>query len=145
MVFRRAAATLAGIALLAGALVRPTSALAAPVLPAGFHASIYAQGLSEPTAMAFGPDGRLYVTQATGSVAAIGKSGIQVIATVPGTPLGLAWHAGKLYVSFTGEVETLSPSRGYRTFAPHVIISGLPTGRRGRSARLIIRTPTRIS
>src|SRR5262245_32328842 len=32
-------------------------------VPAGFKAQTYATGLAHPTAMAFGPDGRLYVTE----------------------------------------------------------------------------------
>ncbi|HYS30201.1 MAG TPA: hypothetical protein VEQ12_11995, partial [Candidatus Limnocylindria bacterium] len=36
------------------------------VLP-GFAAWVYASGLPQPTAMAFGPDGRLYVTGAGGT------------------------------------------------------------------------------
>jgi glucose/arabinose dehydrogenase len=127
---RHVAAVLAILGILAGTFGRPAaSALAAPSLPGGFHATVYARGLSEPTAMSFGPDGRLYVAEAAGSIVAIGKTGTQGIAGVSATPLGLTWHAGKLYVSYTGAVETLTPSRGYRSFTSHVIISGLPTGR----------------
>jgi glucose/arabinose dehydrogenase len=53
------------------ALVFVGSAGAPPakiVLPAGFKASTYASGLEHPTAMAWGPDGRLYVTEDTGLV-----------------------------------------------------------------------------
>jgi glucose/arabinose dehydrogenase len=120
---------LAAIGLLVAVVVRPARVLAAPALPAGFHAGVYAQGLSEPTAMSFGPDGRLYVAEATGAVVAIGRAGIQSVAGVAGTPLGLTWHAGKLYVSSTGQVETLTPARNYRSFSARVIIRGLPTGR----------------
>jgi len=39
-------------------------------VPPGFRAELYAQGLSSPTALAFGPDGRLYVTQLNGAESA---------------------------------------------------------------------------
>ena len=35
-------------------------------VPAGFRVSTFARGLSQPTAMAYGPDGRIYVTESTG-------------------------------------------------------------------------------
>ena len=37
--------------------------------PLGFSAYVYARGLGTATAMAFGPDGRLYVLSAGGSLA----------------------------------------------------------------------------
>jgi glucose/arabinose dehydrogenase len=123
------AALLATLGFAVGTLAWPTTVGATPILPAGFHAGIYAQGLSNPTAMSFGPDGRLYVAEAGGAVVAIGRAGVQAVAAVTGVPLGLAWHAGKLYVSSTGQVATLTPSRGYRSFTQRVIIRGLPAGR----------------
>ena len=38
------------------------------VVPGGFRVTTFASGLQHPTAMAWGPDGRLYVTQDTGNV-----------------------------------------------------------------------------
>jgi hypothetical protein len=38
------------------------AAVAALHLPAGYHAAVYAAGLHHPTAMSYGPDGRLYVS-----------------------------------------------------------------------------------
>lgn len=100
-----------------------------PTLPRGFHAGIYARGFSNPTALAFGPDGRLYVAQQNGTILAVGGGRITAVAIGFNTPLGLAWHAHMLYVSSTGEVSTLTPSHGYRSFRRRVIISGLPTGK----------------
>src|SRR5215470_940438 len=37
-------------------------------VPAGYRATVWATGLEHPTAMAFGPDGRLYVTEDVGKV-----------------------------------------------------------------------------
>jgi glucose/arabinose dehydrogenase len=51
-------------------LVAATAAHAA-TLPAGFTESLVANGLSSPTAMAFAPDGRLFVTQQGGQLRVI--------------------------------------------------------------------------
>jgi len=122
---------LAGISVLVGALVSPTTIRAQATLsvPRGFHASVYASGLTNPTALAVGPDGRVYVAQQGGAIVAIGKNGTTTIASGFSTPLGLAWHGRTLYVSSTGQVSTLTPSTGYGSFSRRVIISGLPTGR----------------
>jgi glucose/arabinose dehydrogenase len=85
--------------------------------------------LTNPTALALGPDGRLYLAQQNGVILAIGGNGQTTISSGFSTPLGLAWHAHTLYVSSTGEVSTLTPSKGYRSFTARVIVSGLPTGR----------------
>lgn len=100
-----------------------------PSLPAGFHASVYASGSSNPAALAVGPDRRVYVAQQNGAILAIGKNGATTVASGFNTPLGLAWHGHTLYVSSTGEVSTLTPSSAYRSFKRRVIISGLPTGK----------------
>jgi glucose/arabinose dehydrogenase len=100
-----------------------------PSVPSGFHISVYASGLSNPTALAIGPDRRLYVAQQNGDIIALGSGGSTVIASGFSTPLGLAWHGHKLYVSSTGEVSTLTPLAGYASFQSRVIISGLPTGK----------------
>src|SRR5437660_2633362 len=70
----------------------PAAAQTTLQLPSGFHASVYASGLSSPTAIAIGPDGRLYVAQENGNVLAVGAKGTTVIASGFGTALGLAWH-----------------------------------------------------
>lgn len=112
-------------------LIAPGQAVAqgGPAVPRGFHVGIYARGLTNPTALAFGPDGSLYVAQQNGAILASRGGSIATIATGFATPLGLAWHAHKLYVSSTGEVSTLRPLHGYRSFQRRVIISGLPTGK----------------
>jgi glucose/arabinose dehydrogenase len=45
--------------------------ISAATLPAGFAESVFAGGLSAPTAMAFTPDGRLFVTQQGGALRVI--------------------------------------------------------------------------
>jgi glucose/arabinose dehydrogenase len=98
-------------------------------LPRGFHAGIFASGLSYPTALAVGPDRRVYVAQQDGLILAVGSGGKATVASGFSTPLGLAWHGHTLYVSSTGQIWTLTPSRGYRSFRRRAIVSGLPTGR----------------
>ncbi len=96
---------------------------------AGFHASVYASGLSAPTALSFGPDGRLYVAEQDGDIFALRSGRASLVASGFATILGLAWHGHTLYVSSTGEVSTLTPSRGYTVFARRAIVRGLPTGK----------------
>jgi glucose/arabinose dehydrogenase len=100
-----------------------------PSVPTGFHATVYASGLSSITALAFGPDGRLYVASGDGTIRAVGRSGTTLIAGGFTAPLGLAWHKHVLYVSSTGQIAALTPSKGYRSFTRRVIVTGIPTGR----------------
>jgi glucose/arabinose dehydrogenase len=118
-------------ALLGAYLVSPGSANAQTTIqvPSGFHATVFAGGLSGPTALAQGPDGRLYVAEEGGQIIAVGSGGNTIIASGFTTPLGLAWNKHVLYVSSTGQVSTLTPTNGYRSFKRRVINSGLPTGR----------------
>jgi glucose/arabinose dehydrogenase len=99
-------------------------------LPAGFKAYHYAAGLGTTTAMAFGPDGRLYVTSAAGSVAVVPSPGAGAQTLVSGLPttLGLVWRGTDLFVSVRGGV------RGYHLAGSSLaggdaVVSGLPVGR----------------
>jgi glucose/arabinose dehydrogenase len=98
-------------------------------LPADFHATVFAGGLSSPTALAVGPDNRTYVAEGTGQIVAIGPAGTALIASGLATPLGLAWYRRALYVSWTGHVTRLTPSKNYGSFTARTIVSGLPVGR----------------
>ena len=104
--------------LLAGALV------AALHLPHGYHASIYATGLDHPTALSFGPDGRLYVSEDVGSVVSVvrGTARPRPFLRKLLVPLGLLWRGRTLYVSESGRVETFG-AQGRRL---RVVLSGLP-------------------
>jgi glucose/arabinose dehydrogenase len=114
------------------------TAPAAPALPAataihvpsGFRAEIYARGLKHPTAMAFGPDGRLYVTEDVGRVVRVGpgtrRPGV-MLRNLP-TPLGLAWIDHRLYVSEQGRLDRFTLSGG-SLGGRHALIRGLPFGR----------------
>lgn len=103
-------------------------ALSPPSVPAGFHVSVLASGLSVPTALTIGPDSRVYAAEQCCKVLVLAKTGPQTIASGFGTILGLAWHSNRLYVSSTGEIAMLTPSDGYTHWTMKVIISGLPNG-----------------
>jgi glucose/arabinose dehydrogenase len=97
--------------------------VAAVHLPAGYQATTYATGLEHPTALAFGPDHRLYVSEDVGSVVSVtrGTTKPRVFATKLTVPLGLVWRGRTLYVSESGKVEALRAGRARR-----VVVSGLP-------------------
>ncbi len=56
---------------LARAVTAPPRTPADVVVPEGVTATVWADGLASPTALAFGPDGRLYVTQVSGQIVAL--------------------------------------------------------------------------
>jgi glucose/arabinose dehydrogenase len=100
------------------------AALAAALhLPAGYHATVYASGLQHPTALSFGPGGRLYVSEDTGSIVSVvrGTTAPRPFARSLTVPLGLLWRGRTLYVSESGKVEALHAGGRRR-----VVVSGLP-------------------
>lgn len=117
----------------------PTYAQSGLSVPNGFHATVYASGFSNPTAITFGPDGRLYVAEASGSVLAVGRQGSTTIASGFGTTLGLKWYYNALYVSSNGEITRLTPSKNYQSFSRHVIVSGIPTGKHQNDSIVFLR------
>jgi glucose/arabinose dehydrogenase len=118
---------------LAVSLVVASPAAAPPIrweLPPGFRIETYASGLEEPTAMAWGPDGRLYVTQTGGSLVTVARGSRRplVVARSLRTPLGLAWHEQTLFVSQQGRLERFV-LRGRRLRSRRTLVRGLPFGR----------------
>ena len=124
-------------------LLRPAPELR---VPAGYTAERYATGLKRPTAMAFGPDGRLYVAQETGQIVVVGAGSARprVLSRGFHTPLGLAWSGPRLFVSSRGRLDSLNlvdkTLRARRT-----LLKGLPYGRHqqdnvvvGRDGRLYL-------
>jgi glucose/arabinose dehydrogenase len=117
---------------LAGLVLVPAAGAPAVriVVPAGFRVSTFATGLEHPTAMAWGPDGRLYVTEDTGKVVAVRKGSRKptIVARRRRTPLGLAWLDEALYVSEQGRLSRFRLQRsslvGRRT-----VVGSLPFGR----------------
>jgi glucose/arabinose dehydrogenase len=117
---------------LAGALVLTAPAGAPPVkivVPAGFKVSTFAAGLEHPTAMAWGPDGRLYVTEDTGLVVVARRGSRKPVVVARGlrTPLGLAWRGRTLYVSEQGRLGRYV-LQGSRLAGRKILVRGLPFG-----------------
>ena len=90
---RRSIAT--GILLLFGLVAEP----AAAVLPSGFSESLVASGISNPTAMAFAPDGRLFVCQQGGQLRVI-KDGTLLPAPFVSLTVNASGERGLLGVAF---------------------------------------------
>ena len=99
-------------------------------VPPGFSAYVYARGLGTTTAMAFGPDGRLYVLSAGGSMAVVASPGAAPQAALAGlpTPLGIAWRGDDLYLSVRGAVRAYHLSNGGLSGGGSVV-RGLPVNR----------------
>jgi glucose/arabinose dehydrogenase len=93
-------------------------------VPPGFRADVYASGLEKPTALAWSPRGRLYVTEEAGAVVSVspGSSRPRIEARGFATPLGLVWARGALYVSAQGTLWRISGGRR------HVVLAKLPFG-----------------
>jgi glucose/arabinose dehydrogenase len=124
-------------------LARPAPELR---LEAGWTAERYATGLSRPTALAFGPDGRLYVAQETGQIVVAGRNSTRprVVARGFATPLGIAWSGTRLFVSSRGRLDSLNLIGG-RLRVRRTLVRGLPHGRHqqdnvvvGRDGRLYL-------
>jgi glucose/arabinose dehydrogenase len=114
------------------------------LVPRGFRAEVYASGLERPTAMAYGPDARLYVTEETGRVVVARplSSRPRPVASGFDTPLGLAWKQTTLFVSSQGRMDALRFRHG-RVVGRRTVVSRLPYGRHqqdnvvvGRDGRL---------
>jgi glucose/arabinose dehydrogenase len=97
---------------------------------AGFSAYVYARGTGTATAMAFGPDGRLYVVTQGGSLEVIAAPGAAPQTLVSGLPiaLGLAWRGNDLYLSVRGSVRHFTLN-GSSLSGGGAVVSGLPNGR----------------
>jgi glucose/arabinose dehydrogenase len=96
-------------------------------VPAGFRVSVVARGLTHPTAMAWGPRGRLYATEDVGRLVVVRAGRLRVVARGLETPLGLAFAGRSAFVSETGRLERLRLAGG-RVVSRQVLVSGLPHG-----------------
>lgn len=99
-------------------------------VPSAFRAEVYARGLTHPTAMAFGPNGLLYVTEDTGLVVVARPNSTRprVFARNFPTPLGLAWKDDLLFVSAQGRIERMR-LQSAKPVGRRRIVTGLPFDR----------------
>jgi glucose/arabinose dehydrogenase len=98
-------------------------------VPPGVRVETFARGLSQPTAMAYGPDNRIYVTQNGGAIVRIQRGTRKPVVLVRGLriPLGLTWHGHTLFVSEQGRLERFTLRAG-RLVDRRVVVKGLPSG-----------------
>lgn len=105
-------------------------------VPEGFRAGVYLRGtIDNPTSIAFGPAGELFIGDIGGSlwVARDGDGdGVsdQIERLDEGYAFltGLAWHQGELYVASQGKVEALRDSDGDGAFeSRRTVVDGLPS------------------
>jgi glucose/arabinose dehydrogenase len=98
-----------GRALLAALLLTFNLAFAAPAVaatvPTGFTDAVFASGLSNPTAMAFAPDGRLFVTEQGGALRVI-KNGSLLSTPFVTVTVSSAGERGLLGVAFDPDFAT---------------------------------------
>src|SRR6185295_14217479 len=75
------------------------STVVAATLPSGFAESTFATGLSNPTAMAFAPDGRLFVCQQTGQLRVV-KNGALLATPFVSLTVNSSGERGLLGIAF---------------------------------------------
>ncbi|MBX6350084.1 MAG: PQQ-dependent sugar dehydrogenase [Clostridia bacterium] len=113
--------------------------------PRFFTRSLFADGLAQPTAMAFAPDGSLYVTELGGRVAVLkdqdgdGRAEVATFATGLASPLGVAvLRDGDVVVSERGRITRLRDTDGDgRADRRDAIVTGLPVGRHQNDAVVV--------
>ena len=108
--------------------------------PPGFRVQVEASGLGHPTAMAYGPDGRLYVAESSGAIVVAvpgSRRPLDFAAGFP-SPQGLVWLGHTLYVAAQGQVDRVVLVRG-RAARRVRVIGGLPHGLHHQNA--LIRGP----
>jgi glucose/arabinose dehydrogenase len=90
--------------------------------------------------LAFGPDGRLYVTEDVGRVVSAGPGSRAPRTVLRGldVPLGLAWIGRTLYVSDRGRLLAV-PVRFGRAGAARAVLSGLPYGLHQQNNVVVLR------
>jgi glucose/arabinose dehydrogenase len=103
---------------------------------AGLRATVYARGVPNVAAITFDAQGRLWAAAAglTGhrrdGVYLVARPGAQPVRVIGGLkdPLGLVWHAGRLYVSSVGRVTEYSELHGARFPHQRTIVQGPVAG-----------------
>jgi glucose/arabinose dehydrogenase len=103
---------------------------------AGLKATVYARGPATVAALAFDPQGRLWLaaagleTHAQDGVYLIAKPGGTPVKVIAGLsdPLGLVWYAGSLYVSSIGRVDAFGAFNGRRFTRHRRVLDGPVAG-----------------
>ncbi len=112
-------------------LVKDTSS--GLMLQRGFTAEVLPERFSSLTVTIFGPDGKLYVGQASGTITRLdyskpsGATRTEQIATGFSGLLGMTFVGNDLYVSSTGRVTRI-PNATSNPGERKEIVSGLPSG-----------------
>ena len=105
------------------------------ILPSGFRAEVYARGLHNPTALAWGPDGKLYITQlngeenaATGQVVVIDHPGAPPVVVLEELfkPTGLVWREQNLYIVAGRDIVQTGLDQAGRLSRPMPVVDDLP-------------------
>lgn len=105
-------------------------------LQSGFEWSIYAKGtIDNPTAIAFGPDGALYIADIAGTlwVASDADNDATIDSITPWAKgfdllVGLVWHEDELYAASSGKIEALRDGDGDGVADERrVVVDGLPS------------------
>jgi glucose/arabinose dehydrogenase len=119
------------------AALAPRRSLTDIAAPDGVRVTIWARDLHSPTSLAFGPDGRLYVAELGGEVAALAdhdRDGVaetrMVFASQLNSPLGLVFYENDLFIGRRGGVTRARDADGDGVaddLTP--ILDGLPAGR----------------
>lgn len=113
----------------------PDEAASRITVPRGFAIRIFAQNLTRPRFMAFGPDGMLYVSlMTTGQVVRLPDrdvngiaDGVEIVASGLNLPHGIEWHDGWLYVAEQDRVERFRDADNNGTFElREVVTTNLP-------------------
>lgn len=118
-------------------------------LPEGFGITVFAEGLTNPSMMAFGPDNQLYVTEpSTGRVLVLPDrdrdglaDGVEIAVENLIEPSGIAFYQdGSLYIAETTRILRLGDSDGDGYFQDQEIITaGISAG--GHTNRTILFSP----
>ncbi|NJK79517.1 MAG: glucose sorbosone dehydrogenase [Chloroflexaceae bacterium] len=104
-------------------------------LPDGFQASIYAAGLVGPSAMAFGPDGALYITQlgggenaGAGQIARVAQPGAapEILLEDLFKPTGLVWRGDTLWIVAGRDILRTSMDDNTMLAPPETVLTDLP-------------------
>jgi putative membrane-bound dehydrogenase-like protein len=105
-------------------------------LAPGFAWNIFVQGtIDNPTTIAFGPDGTLYIADISGALwAAADADGdgraetLRRFADGFELLIGLAWHGGELFTASSGKIEALRDSDGDGVADQRrLVVDGLPS------------------